>query len=298
MQKQKLAINPGLNLLGMVRAGKTLLWVDDKLSEENQCIAMMAQDLDVTIKRASTTAEAISTFEALGEAKFYPQSHLRIMSNMTRTESGETNPDAGLDLAKELRTRGYLGPILIFCGNYDRAKQVIAKAHLITITSDPTVAIEYACFQQVRWNAVFEDCSGLKVDAAHVCSQQGLNDLYPNFDALKREGIEHRDVPLEGTSQTAYTKYYITPTMYSAGKNRDQAAKHRMRIPLLLPSMISVRCIRTGDTTEAARILFMVEELLFRYIDPAKVTIAPTWKPMLALRGGGWVCKDLLNPKP
>lgn len=134
----------------MVRAGKTLLWIDDKFSAENQFIVSMAEEQQVTVTRVSTTAEAMATFDALGEVKFYPQSHLRIISNMARTEMDQHVPDAGLVVAKELRKRGYLGPILIFCGNIDRAKQTMAKEHLISITDDITVAIEYACFQQVR----------------------------------------------------------------------------------------------------------------------------------------------------
>jgi hypothetical protein len=49
------------------------------------------------------------------------------------------------------------------------------------------------------------------------CEQKGLSSLYPDFEALKREGIQSRDVPIAGSSEIAYTKYYITPTMYTTG---------------------------------------------------------------------------------
>ena len=44
-----------------------------------------------------------------------------------------------------------------------------------------------------------------------------MDSLYPDFEQLRSEGIEARDVLDTETGKVAYTKYYITPTTYSAG---------------------------------------------------------------------------------
>ena len=149
--KPSLAMNPGLNLLNIVHAGKTLLWVDDNMSAENQFYATMAEEQGISVLRSNSTLDALSKFEGLGERKHYPQSHLRIISNMQRKENGTINANAGLEFAQALRKRQYLGPILIFCSNTERSKQMMAKEHLVTITNDPGEAIEYACFQKVMF---------------------------------------------------------------------------------------------------------------------------------------------------
>ncbi len=102
-------MNPELKLLDLVRAVKTLLWVDDALSAENQMIVSMAEGLGVRVVLATSTAEALERFEELGETKHFPQSHLRIISDMTRVEDGGVNENAGLVFAQELRKRKYLG---------------------------------------------------------------------------------------------------------------------------------------------------------------------------------------------
>lgn len=139
---------------------------------------------------------------------------------MTRKEGEEYNTKAGLDFAQKIRKMQYVGPILIFCGNVDKAKQEMAQEHLVTITNETAVAQNYACFQQ-----------------------RTVTTLYPDFAQLRKEGIEFKDVVSDDTGKVAYTKYYITPTMYSA-----------------------------DDTKEASRIFFQVEELLFRYVDPALIS--------------------------
>ena len=154
MKRPAISLNPELNILSILRAGKTLLWVDDNMNAENEFIVSMAVEQGISVLRATSTLEGLSKFEDLGEKKHYPQSHLRIISNMQRKEkNGEINTDAGLDFAQELRKRKYLGPILIFCGNIERSKQIMAKENLVTITNDQIEAIEYACFQQVRSTA-------------------------------------------------------------------------------------------------------------------------------------------------
>jgi CheY-like chemotaxis protein len=112
-QKQKIHMNPELRLLDLVRAVKTLLWVDDALSAENQIIVSMAEGLGVRVELATSTVEALERFEALGETKHFPQSHLRIISDMTRVEDGRVNEQAGLDFAQELRKRKYLGTAIL-----------------------------------------------------------------------------------------------------------------------------------------------------------------------------------------
>ncbi len=48
-----------------------------------------------------------------------------------------------------------------------------------------------------------------------------MTTLYPDFAQLRKEGIEFKDVVSDETGKVAYTKYYITPTMYSAGTCRE-----------------------------------------------------------------------------
>ena len=110
-QKQKIHMNPELKLLDLVQAVKTLLWVDDDLSPDNHMIVSMAEELGVRVVLATSSTEALERFEALGETKHFPQSHLRIISDMTRVEDGRVNETAGLDFAQELRKRKYLGAI-------------------------------------------------------------------------------------------------------------------------------------------------------------------------------------------
>ena len=163
MQQQKISMNPKLNLLNMISAGKTLLWVDDKLNSENKSIMEAAEKQGVTIVHAKSTQEGILRFDALGDIQHYPQSHLRIISNMTRMENENLNTNAGLEFAQILRRRKYIGPIVIFCGNTDRAKQALAKERLVTITNEYSVAKNYACFQQVhlQWAKSLENANGM-----------------------------------------------------------------------------------------------------------------------------------------
>ena len=147
--KQKITINPLLNVLDIARAGKTLLWVDDKPNEENEFIASTAEEQGVTVIRATSTAEGLSKFDELGETKHFPQSNFRIMTNMRRVEGGQRNPNAGLEFAQQVRQKQYTGPILVFCGQYLEAKQALEKEHLVSITDDTAFAISYACFNQV-----------------------------------------------------------------------------------------------------------------------------------------------------
>jgi hypothetical protein len=148
-QKQKLSMK-NLNLLEMVSAGRILIWVDDKLNPENRAIMEAAERQGVSVLLAKSTTDALAKFDSLGDVKHYPQSHLRIISNMTRKEGEEYNTKAGLDFAQKIRKMQYVGPILIFCGNVDKAKQEMAQEHLVTITNETAVAQNYACFQQVK----------------------------------------------------------------------------------------------------------------------------------------------------
>ncbi len=142
-------MNPNLDLLELVRAPRTLLWVDDNPSPENQFIISQAEEKGIRVLRETSTASALTRFASL-DVRHFPQSHLRVMSNMTRREDGSPNTSAGLMFAVEIRKLGYLGPIMIFCANVEVGKQKMAEQSLVSLTDDIMVAMSYAVFDEVR----------------------------------------------------------------------------------------------------------------------------------------------------
>jgi len=115
-----------------VAAVKSILWVDDKPRNNAYLIESL-------IESGYEVVTALSTVDGL--SKFRAGNFGRVISDMGRTESGQYNPIAGLELVNKIRESGSNVPIIIFTssravGSY---RQEALGAGANEITASPTV---------------------------------------------------------------------------------------------------------------------------------------------------------------
>jgi CheY-like chemotaxis protein len=115
-----LAVNP-----------KRLLWVDD-VPTNNAYVAEQLRSKGVQIVQAPSTAEGIRAFHDQGPFG-------AVITDMARTEGGQYNPAAGVDLAKQLRASDPDLPVVVFATQRGiRAQaQGLAEAGVALATSSP-----------------------------------------------------------------------------------------------------------------------------------------------------------------
>jgi CheY-like chemotaxis protein len=100
---------------------RKVLWVDDNPANNAYEMAQL-EKLGVQIVSARSTAEGVA---ALFEAA---PAFDAVISDLNRRESGSDNPDAGLDLIRQIREQGSAVPILVFAGRRGLALRTQIKA--------------------------------------------------------------------------------------------------------------------------------------------------------------------------
>lgn len=98
-----------------VGAGKRVLWVDDNPSN-NALIVEKLQDDGFAVDLALSTKEGMSLFKR--------RHYDLVLSDMGRKEGNRDVPDAGVVLAKEIRSLSPNVPFLVFCSS--RARDAFA----------------------------------------------------------------------------------------------------------------------------------------------------------------------------
>jgi len=100
-----------------LRGRKVLVWVDD--IDSTECHKMMdgSERHGVTCVHLHSTQEAIAFFDREKHLLKRPLDQLRIMTDMVRTENKKKNIEAGLELAKFLKSLKYPRGILCFTGS-------------------------------------------------------------------------------------------------------------------------------------------------------------------------------------
>lgn len=84
-----------------------ILWVDDRPSNNTYQVAQL-QALGVDVEPATSTREGLNALLRAGV------SFDAVISDLGRDEPGGFNPDAGLDLIRQVRERGLQTPIFIY----------------------------------------------------------------------------------------------------------------------------------------------------------------------------------------
>jgi len=111
---------------------KSILWVDDH-PRNNATLIEDLSKMGIEIVTATSTADALAKVEA--------KRFDRIISDMGRTESGQYQRSAGLDLTRQIRAVDKKVPIIIYSSSRAaqtyRAEALAAGAN--EITSSPTV---------------------------------------------------------------------------------------------------------------------------------------------------------------
>ena len=118
------------------RITRRVLWVDDVPSGNSYEIAA-CNDRGVRVALATTTADALrqladdSGFDA-------------IVTDMYRTEDGESRPTAGLTLLQELKQRAIDIPVVVYASQVavDRHRDAALDLGAVGVTADPTALLE------------------------------------------------------------------------------------------------------------------------------------------------------------
>ena len=103
---------------------RSVLWVDD-FPKNNSYFIEQLHNLGVSVDLARSTDEGLSLFKR--------RRYTHVISDMGRNEEGFENPDAGIDLLKEVRDLDPDIPFLIFCSSRgvrrygEEARQLGAK---------------------------------------------------------------------------------------------------------------------------------------------------------------------------
>ncbi|WP_030410535.1 response regulator [Streptomyces sp. NRRL S-1448] len=117
------------SVLGPLRR---VLWVDDHPSN-NAFEAAQLQALGVDVVQVESTDKGIDALSASAPP------FDAVISNMARKEDGSLHPDAGTELAREIRARGYDVPVFIYASDQTLAKRAeILAAGVNEITTSPT----------------------------------------------------------------------------------------------------------------------------------------------------------------
>ncbi len=118
------------------RLTRRVLWVDDLPSGNSYEIAA-CNDRGVRVELATTTADALrqladdSGFDA-------------IVTDMYRTEDGESRPTAGLSLLRELKQRDIDILVVVYASQsgVDRHRDAALELGAVGVTADPTALLE------------------------------------------------------------------------------------------------------------------------------------------------------------
>lgn len=122
----------GLENRSVLRPLRRVLWVDDHPSN-NAYEAAQLQTLGVDVLQAESTGKGINAMSAA-----VPPFDA-VISNMARKEDGSLHPDAGMELAREIRARGYDVPVFIYASGQEIARRAeILAAGVNEITTSPT----------------------------------------------------------------------------------------------------------------------------------------------------------------
>jgi CheY-like chemotaxis protein len=95
---------------------KTILWVDDRPSNNAHEIAKLREDNGYRVIEATSTAAALTALRN-------NQNPDVIITDMGREEDGKFKPDAGLNLIRSVRAMGIKAPIYIYTSPR-RAEQI------------------------------------------------------------------------------------------------------------------------------------------------------------------------------
>ena len=112
---------------------RQVLWVDDRPSNNTAIVTSLSQ-LGVRVDLALTTEEALSKLAA--------HAYDLIISDLGRTENGQENQMAGLDLIRAVRTIDQRTPIFIYAGARGMANSdQLRDAGATLVTDRPTVLL-------------------------------------------------------------------------------------------------------------------------------------------------------------
>lgn len=105
------------------RSFNVVFWVDDN-PENNYKYATELEMKGVSVVFSTTTKQAVAIIKIFRWLIYFPDSQLKIVTDMVRLEDGKMNYTAGLDLIEELCMHfKYSFPILCFCSDTVKAEQ-------------------------------------------------------------------------------------------------------------------------------------------------------------------------------
>ena len=111
--------------------GQRILWVDDN-PKNNSFFIQQLLDKGIGVDLAMSTAE--------GQSRFSDRRYSMVISDMGRTENGQYNPSAGIDLIRGIRERNATIPFVFFCSTQLAAEfgEDAMKLGATLVTSSPT----------------------------------------------------------------------------------------------------------------------------------------------------------------
>eukprot|EP00759_Apiculatamorpha_spiralis_P029038 PhF_6_TR31433/c0_g1_i1/m.46104 len=239
---------------GQQPINKVLLFCDSNDTPDNNNVIRLATESGVHVIRVWTTYDALQEFERLKPYCLLPESYMRVLTNLTRpenddgTKSTTSNPNAGVNLVKQLRVLKYTGPIMLYCSNRPRAILALQgqEAHTL-VNSDGRLAREYACFKPLHTSKFTE------------------GGLIPDFGLLVAENVEFKDkltedleVPWESCAPKLKKKG-VDPTTLRTITTPGAVQYRKYYIPRNLVTL--------DGEKHSEHIFHLVEDLLYRYID-------------------------------
>ena len=106
----------------MPRAFNVVIWVDDE-PHNNYDIAKDLELRGISVVFSTTTKQAVALIKMFRWLMYFPNSKLKIVTDMVRKEELAMNYTAGLDLIEELCMKfKYSFPSMCFCGDEKKAK--------------------------------------------------------------------------------------------------------------------------------------------------------------------------------
>jgi len=105
------------------RSFDVVFWVDDN-PENNYEYSRDLEMRGISVVFSTTTRQAVALIKIFRWLMYFPDSNLKIVTDMVRNEEGKVNYSAGLDLIEELCMKfKYSFHILCFCNDVKRAKE-------------------------------------------------------------------------------------------------------------------------------------------------------------------------------
>jgi len=220
-----------------------ILWVDSNDSDFNRALTQSLAAQGVIVERHFSTATAITSLRACRAYQVLPPSKFRVVTN--RARPGDEN--AWLLFAKEARSIGYNGPILLF-HSVEGASKIDVKAGIdadVVATSDTAQAKDFMLFK------------------SHVNNRFPIDHMFPDFRTLEAEGVRNRFV--RGADEEVKNVFDFTCEKFRLAPDVVARMRHDLLTSQYTKHYLPRSCINLGNSNLASCIFRHVQSLVLQY---------------------------------